>query len=89
VAGEATIKDLAFLTPLEATRRYGTRLLLSKDELSAYTDRQPNRNPDRPMLFLDVGNIEKYSDSVVYPRNVGMEGEYVLKDTYEAIQTVS
>lgn len=85
IFGEGRIRNLEFLKPKEALAKYGSSLILSEKEITAYAKQQPNRTLEKPLLVLVLDNLKKYSQAIHYHRNVAMAGEFLMLDTYQTL----
>jgi hypothetical protein len=85
VVGEGVAEKVEFLTPAEAISKYGEKVFLSKDELAAYTARQPSRDPSKKMLVVVLTKLKKYKKGIVYPRPITMAGEYLTEEQYRQL----
>lgn len=73
------------LTPDEVISKYGEKVFLSRDELIAYTARQPSRDSSKKMLVVVLTKLRKYKKGIVYPRPITMVGEYLTKEQYKQL----
>jgi len=70
------------LTPDEAVEKYGNKLFLDPNELTAYTLRQPRREFSKKMLVLVLSRLKRYSKPKKFKRPITMAGQYLTKKEY-------
>jgi hypothetical protein len=89
IVGEGEIDKIEFLTPLEALARYGSKIILNKDELLEYTLSQKNRSSKKEMLVIVLSKIRKYQKPVKPIHKITMTGQYINNEDYAAIISLS
>jgi hypothetical protein len=85
IVGEATIKAIEFLTPLEALEKHGDKVFLNRNELMEYASRQPSRTNSKKMLVLVLSKPKKYAKGIIYGKPMTMAGEYLTEENYDAL----
>ena len=85
IVGEATIKTIEFLTPLEALEKHGDKVFLGKDELMNYALQQPSRSTSKKLLVLVLSKPRKFAKGISCEKPITMVGEYLTEERYHAL----
>jgi len=85
LVGEGIVEKAEFLSSEEAISRYGEKIFLSRDELTAYTRQQPSRDSSKKLLVAVLTKLTKYKKGIVYPKLITMAGEYLTKEQYKKL----
>jgi len=85
IVGEATIRAMELLTPVEALEKHGDKIFLNKDELMNYMLQQPSRSTSKKLLVLVLSKLRKYPKGISYKRHMTMAGEYLTEEAYNSL----
>jgi hypothetical protein len=85
IVGEAVVKTIEVLTPLEVLEKYGKRVFLEENELLAYTKQQPSRTTSRKMQVMVLGRPLRFSKRIKYQEPMTMAGKSLTKEEYEKL----
>jgi hypothetical protein len=89
IVGEATIKAIEFLAPVEVLEKYDNRVFLNRDELTEYASHQLSRTTSKKMLVLVLSGPKKYERGISYGKPISMAGEYLTEENYAVISRKS
>ncbi len=73
VVGEATIKDINFLTYQDILRKYKQKIMLTEEEFKLYC----NGREEKPAIILILNDIKRYKEPKKITTNITMAGLYV------------
>jgi len=85
IVGEAVIKKIEFLSPMEVLEKYGAKVFLKSDELMSYVSQQSSRTASKKMLVLVLSQLREYSKGVKWKKPISMAGEYLTKENYSTL----
>ena len=85
IVGEASVKELHFLTPTETWDKYGSNLFLNQEELTQYCQTQLLRNPSKRMQVIVLSKPRKYPEGTKYKRPISMSSQYINEEDYQEI----
>lgn len=80
--GEATIRQIEFLSPENIVSKYRSRLFISTTELEGY---RANRPKERKLLVLSLTHVRRFSRPVELDKYVTMAGQTLDKERYEEL----
>jgi hypothetical protein len=85
IIGEATIKAMELLTPMEALEKHGDKIFLNRNELMSYMLQQPSRSTSKKLLVLVLSKLRKYPKGINYKKHITMAGEYLTEEAYNSL----
>ena len=77
--GWADIKSIGKQKTNSITRKYGSKLMVTKDEFQEYAKGNPEMN------VIEFENFEKFKKPVVPKRFVAVSGKYIYEDEFKTI----
>lgn len=78
--GWADIKSIGKEKSINITRKYGKKLMISKDEFQDYAKGKSEMN------VIEFENFEKFKNPVVPVRFVAVSGKYIYEDEFNTIE---
>jgi len=84
LVGEAKIKSVELLTPIEVLDKYGNRVFLDKVELMNYAT-QRGRTLSKKLLVLTLCAIKPYSPPIKWTESMTMAGKYLREQEYREL----
>lgn len=79
--GWADIKHIHEQATRTIWKKYGEKLMLSKEEFHNYAKRRPKMN------IIEFENFQKFKNPVVPKRFVAVSGKYIYEDEFQMIRT--